>query len=176
VSYLRKNPYKTHGTGLFSNNQLKKIGNNVIIEKNVLIFHPENVSLSDNIYIGHNSILKGYYKNELTVGSNTWIGQSCFFHSAGGLEIGCDVGIGPFVKILTSSHTSDYLGKPIINNPLEFKRVIIENNADIGVGAIILPGVVIGEGAIIGAGAVVTKDVTSRSIVVGNPAKLLKYR
>jgi acetyltransferase-like isoleucine patch superfamily enzyme len=53
----------------------------------------------------------------------------------------------------------------------------IGNDVWIGQNAIILPSVArIGDGAVIGAGAVVTKDVEPYSIVVGNPARLLRYR
>lgn len=46
----------------------------------------------------------------------------------------------------------------------------------IGHGAIIKPGITLGNGCVVGSGAVVTKDVEPYSIVVGNPAKVLKYR
>lgn len=46
----------------------------------------------------------------------------------------------------------------------------------IGHGAIIQPGVTIGDGAIVGSGAIVTKDVPPYAIVVGVPAKIIKYR
>jgi len=52
--------------------------------------------------------------------------------------------------------------------------VKIGNLVHVGAGAIILPRSIIGEGAIIGAGAVVTKDVEPYTVVVGNPAKVLK--
>ena len=44
----------------------------------------------------------------------------------------------------------------------------------IGINSIILPGVRIGNEVIVGAGAVVTKDIPDNSIVVGNPAKVIK--
>ena len=50
----------------------------------------------------------------------------------------------------------------------------IGNNVWIGAGAIILPGITVGDDAIVGAGAVVTHDVEPRTIVVGNPAKILR--
>lgn len=46
--------------------------------------------------------------------------------------------------------------------------------ASIGSGAVVLAGVTIGEGAVVGAGAVVTKDVPARTIVVGNPARIVR--
>jgi acetyltransferase-like isoleucine patch superfamily enzyme len=54
--------------------------------------------------------------------------------------------------------------------------IVIGNDVWVAHGATILSGVQIGDGAIIGAGAIVTKDVQPYSIVVGNPAKVIKYR
>ena len=50
----------------------------------------------------------------------------------------------------------------------------VKRRASIGSGAVILPGVTIGEGAFVGAGAVVTRSVKARTIVVGNPARVLR--
>ena len=54
------------------------------------------------------------------------------------------------------------------------KPVIIEDDVWIGTRVTILKGVTVGKGAIIGACSVVTKDVPPHSIVVGNPAKVVK--
>lgn len=167
---------RTHGTGRFEPSQLRALGEGVVIEEGVLVFHPENVSLGDRVYVGHQAILKGYYKNELRVGAGTWIGQQCFLHAAGGIEIGRDVGIGPGVKVLTSVHGEPGADRPIMDGAIEFKRVVLGDGCDIGVGAIILPGVTVGEGAQVGAGAVVVRDVPPRAVVAGNPARLLRYR
>jgi acetyltransferase-like isoleucine patch superfamily enzyme len=148
----------------------------VIFEANVLVFHPENIEIGNNVYIGHNTILKGYYKNTMNIGDGTWIGQSCLFYSAGGIKIGRAVGIGPGVKILTSVHRDDELSKPILCSILKFASVTIEDGCDIGIGSIILPGVSVGEGSIIGAGSVVTKDVEAYTVVAGSPARLLRKR
>ena len=56
------------------------------------------------------------------------------------------------------------------------KTVIIGDDVWLGVGATVLPGVKIGNGAVIGAHALVTKDVPQKAIVVGVPARILKYR
>jgi len=168
--------HKSHGDGKFKLEDFRKIGKNVIFERGIMVFHPENIEIGNNVYIGHNTILKGYYKNRMIIGDNTWIGQYCFFHSAGGITIGKAVGIAPYVKILTSVHKEEELNKPILWCDLEFKEVIIEDGSDIGIGAIILPGITIGKGAIIGAGAVVTKDVPNYEVWAGVPAKRIKTR
>lgn len=52
---------------------------------------------------------------------------------------------------------------------------VVKRGASIGSSATILCGVTIGEGAVVGAGSVVTRDVPARSIVAGNPARILRY-
>lgn len=168
--------YSTHGDGTFDRNDFKFIGENVIFEKGVLVFHPENISIGNNVYIGHNTILKGYHRNEMHIGDHTWIGQGCFFHSAGGLKIGKAVGIGPKVNILTSEHSRDDLSIPVMFNELVFSEVIIADGADIGIATTILPGVHIGEGTIIGASAVVNIDIPPYNVAAGVPCRIIADR
>ncbi|MBN1384070.1 MAG: acyltransferase [Elusimicrobia bacterium] len=169
--------YKSHGTGKFSRKSFRKIGKNVIFERGVMVFHPENIEIGSNVYIGHNAFLKGYYKNSMKIGSNTWIGQGVFLHSGGGIRIGNYVGIGPFVKIITLQHVVDRdISRPIITREQIYEETVLEDGCDIGTGAIILPGIRIGRDSVVGAGSVVTKDVPPYSIVAGNPAKLLRKR
>jgi acetyltransferase-like isoleucine patch superfamily enzyme len=168
--------YKSHGDGRFKRQDFAEIGDNVVIEQGVLVFHPQNILLGSNIYIGHNTILHGYYKNDIRIGDDTWIGQGCFLHGAGGILIGRAVGLGPMVKILTSAHREGSLSEPLVFCELQFGRVIVEDGCDIGMGSVILPGVKIGEGSIIGAGSVVTGDVPSYSVFAGNPARFLRNR
>lgn len=56
------------------------------------------------------------------------------------------------------------------------KRPIIGNNVSMGAHSMVIGGVHVGDSAIIGAGAVVVKDVPANAIVVGNPARILRYR
>lgn len=147
-----------------------------MIEPEVLVFHPENVHLGNEVYVGHRAILKGYHDGVMRIGNRSWIGQQCFFHSAGDITIGDDVGVGPAVKILTSNHTEVGRSVPIVHAPIERAPVVVEDNVDIGIGAILLPGVRVGRGAQVGAGAVVTHDVPSFAVVAGVPAKVLRMR
>lgn len=171
---MNKSP-GSHGTGL-GPWEFAHLGEHTIIEQGVLVFHPETITIADNVYVGHQTILKGYYQNTMTIGTGTWIGQQCFLHSAGGIEIGSRVGIGPGVKILTSVHSRTPMPTPIIEGALEAAPVRIGEGCDIGIGAIVLPGVTIGRGVQIGAGAVVTRDVADGQVVAGVPARLLRTR
>lgn len=169
-------PPSSHGTGRFDPADFSSLGQGVIFEEGALVFHPENISLGDRVYVGHHAILKGYYQSQMHIGPGTWIGQQCFLHSAGGLTIGRDVGIGPGVKIITSHHAEAPRATPILHAPLVFAAVHVGDGADLGVGAIVLPGVTIGRGAQVGAGAVVTRDVPEYAVVAGAPAKVLRLR
>jgi len=167
---------KSHGTGEFRPEQLARPGERVVFEAGVLVFHPENVEIGDDVYVGHQAILKGYYRNRMVIGDGTWIGQQCFFHSGGGLTIGRHVGIGPGVKIVTSAHRIDEVDKPILHGTVDFAPVVIGDGSDIGVGAVILPGVRIGAGVQVGAGAVVAEDVADYAVVAGVPARVIRSR
>ncbi len=170
--------FQSHGDGRFERSQFADIGTHVVFEAGVRVWHPETIRLGDNVYIGHDAMLKGYHSGAITIGDDTWIGQRCFLHGAGGITIGAGVGVGPDVRVLTSTHdlARAKLDRPILAAPLTFAPVVIEADADIGLGAIILPGVTVGRGAQVGAGAVVTADIPALTIAAGNPARVLRTR
>lgn len=167
---------RSHGSGTFARGDFRACPDSVVLEPGALAFHCENISLGEDVYVGHHAILKGYYKNELVVGRGTWIGQGAFLHAAGGIRIGEIVGIGPKVSILTSVHRDPGRELPIMKGELELAPVVLEDGCDIGVGAVILPGVTIGKGAQVGAGAVVTRDVPAYAIAAGSPARVIGWR
>ncbi len=166
----------SHGDGRFSRDQFARLGEGVVFEAGVLVFHPENIEIGDDVYVGHQTILKGYFKNRMVIGAGTWIGQQCFFHSGGGLSIGARVGIGPGVRILTSSHSLEGDERVLLDAPIVFSPVRIGDGADLGVSSVVLPGVTIGEGAQIGAGAVVSGDIPPFAVAAGVPARVLRLR
>jgi acetyltransferase-like isoleucine patch superfamily enzyme len=167
---------KSHGSGEFLPGDLARCGSGCVFEDGVRIWHPETVEIGSGVYVGHGTMLKGYYNSRLVIEDGTWIGQLCFFHSAGGIFIGQHVGVGPSVRIITSAHRVDQMDRPILHSDVEFAPVRIEDGSDIGVGAILLPGVTIGAGAQVAAGAVVTRDVAPYAIVAGVPARLIGNR
>lgn len=92
------------------------------------------------------------------------------------IKIGKRVAISPGVIIISASAPNNSLLKNngyVKKNLIKTESVIIEDDVWIGAGTIILPGIRIGRMAIIGAGSVVTKDVPERTVVAGNPAKII---
>ena len=168
--------HTSHGDGRFTLDDFAACGPDCVFEPGVLVFHAGRIRLGRNVYVGHQTILKGYYKGELEIGDQTWIGQQCFLHSAGGLRIGARVGIGPGVRIITSTHQEAGRERAILLSPVEFAEVVLEDDCDLGVGAIVLPGVRIGRGAQIGAGAVVTEDIAPYAVASGVPARVTRFR
>jgi acetyltransferase-like isoleucine patch superfamily enzyme len=86
-----------------------------------------------------------------------------------GSLIGDDVFIGPNVTFSNDLYPRSKQYQP------QFNGVTIHKGASIGANATLLPGITIGEKAMVGAGAVVTKDVPDRAVVIGNPAKVLRF-
>lgn len=106
----------------------------------------------------------------IEVGEDVFINAGCRFQDQGGITIGDGALIGHNVVIATLNHDLDPARRAIMH-PLPVR---IGAHAWIGSGAIILPGITIGEGAVVGAGSIVTKDVPPATVVVGNPARVVK--
>lgn len=107
--------------------------------------------------------------DKVKIGKNVVIMNGFQCMSAGGLTIEDDTMISLNCTIATNNH--DFYERNIIT----CKPVHIKKNVWIGVNVTILPGVTIGNNAIVGAGAVVTKDIPDNAVVVGSPAKVIKY-
>ena len=133
---------------------IKKCGKNIIVDRGT--------------YFGYN----------VEIGDYSGIDINCQLLScdAAGIVIGNHVMVAPEVVIMTANHKHDDITRPMQGQGFEIAPVIVEDDVWIGTRAIILPGVRIGRSSVIGAGAVVAKDIPPFSIVVGNPAKVVRKR
>ncbi len=139
-----------------------------------------------NIKIGENVTILGQTnyngtkvvdRPTLEIGDCSYIGYKVTINVGKYVGIGRNVLISNYVFIIgEDGHPADpVMRQNDLPPPRELiKSIIINDNVWIGEKAIILKGVTIGEGAIIGAGSVVTKDVPSKTIVAGNPARVVK--
>jgi acetyltransferase-like isoleucine patch superfamily enzyme len=99
-----------------------------------------------------------------------FINHACSFLDMGGITLEDHVLIGPKVNLITENHPAD----PVNRRALQCEPILIKQNAWIGAGATILPGVTVGVNSIVAAGAVVSKDVPDNTIVGGIPARIIK--
>lgn len=118
------------------------------------------------------------YNPEIVIGNNCQFGAMNHISCCNKIVIGDNLLTGKWVTITDNNHgTTDFesLQKAPVSRLLSSKGpIIIGNNVWIGEGARILGGVTIGDGAVVGANCVVTKDVSAYSVVVGNPARIIK--
>ena len=131
--------------------RLNKIGHNVVIDRNVKIYGPENIVIGDNTTINSGVILQSCQNGKIEIGKNVTISYNTII-----LTCGLNLPIRPPNK----THFS--------------KDVLINDGVWIGVNVTILPGVSIQSNSVVAAGSVVTKDLPANGIYGGIPAKLIR--
>jgi UDP-2-acetamido-3-amino-2,3-dideoxy-glucuronate N-acetyltransferase len=108
-----------------------------------------------------------FVENDVVIGDRVTLKSGVFLWD--GVRLEDDVFVGPNVAF-----TNDLA--PQSNRPPERHPItIVRAGASLGANATILPGVTIGQHALVGAGAVVTRDVPAYAVVVGNPARIIRY-
>lgn len=125
-----------------------KIGKNVRLDRGSWFEHPEHI----------------------TIGDDTGANRYCFIHAGGGVEIGRNVLLGPFVTIYSQNHNWRDRGTRIADQGRTRAKVVIEDDVWLCAGSVVLPGVKVRKGTVVAAGAVVTRDTEPYSIVGGVPA------
>ena len=133
------------------------IGSHFATGHNVTI--REENSIGDNVGIWSNSVIDYGCRigNNVRIHTNVYVAQFTIIED--------DVFLAPGVSIANDP-------RPLCAACTQQHGPIIRQGARIGVNVTILPGVEIGEYALIGAGSVVTKDVPSKAVVYGNPARI----
>ena len=175
------NPFGITFRNLIGKIFLKKFGKRSIIDRGVSIIGYKNVSISDYVWIDQNVHINAVF-GEVSIGRRVHIAPNCIISGLGKVIIEDYVGISSGVKIYSHSEAprnGKRISGPMIPEEMKSmvtKPVILEKDAFIGTGAVILPGVVVGEGAVIVANSVVTKNAEPWSITGGIPAKKLGRR
>ena len=176
----------------------KKVGNGLIIGRNVVIRHPQNIEFGDFVTIDDNCIVDGRGGNGIIFEDNVLINRNCMILakagsiifrkktslggnssvvSMSGVELGEAVLTAGGCAISAGLYSFDEIDKPIMDQRVYSKGPIeIGDYTWLGTNVTIVDGVKIGKGVVIGALSLVNKDIDDYSIAVGIPAKVIKKR
>lgn len=127
--------------------------------------------------LGQNSTIEDFCTvnngvGKISIGNNSRVGIGSVL--IGPVTIGDHVGIAQNVVITALNHNYTDISKPISLQGVNTQEVYIGDGTWIGANSVILPGVFIGNHCVVGAGSVVVKDVPSYSVILGNPARVVK--
>ena len=157
--------------------RFKSLGSELQIFEFALILKPEMIKLADGVRIDDYARIEG--GSGLSIGKYVHICSFAGIYGGGSAEIGDYCGITQGVRLITG--TEQVTGVMSAAAPLHLRdpkigKIVMQSHSFVGANAVVLPDVVIGEGAVIGANSVVNKDVPPWTIVVGNPARVIKKR
>ncbi|MFZ5884576.1 MAG: DapH/DapD/GlmU-related protein [Chloroflexota bacterium] len=149
------------------------IGPNAVIFYDVIIGHHtllgDGASLREQVRVGHHCLISRY----VTINYNTTIGDHTRIMDMTHITGNCRIGSNVFISVLVSS-TNDNV---VVSRRYDEEQILgpqVDDDATIGAGACLLPGVRVGRGAFVGANAVVTKDVQPYDLVMGVPARVVR--
>ncbi|PKO22483.1 MAG: transferase [Chloroflexi bacterium HGW-Chloroflexi-1] len=157
-----------------------RLGEFCYVDDAVVIFDSGDgghVSLGDAAHLYRGTIIELGAGGCVEIGAHSRIQPNCQFTAfLNSIRIGEGVQVAPACAFYPYEH-GFAAGQPITQQPLHSRGdIVIEADAWLGYGVIVLDGVTIGKGAIVGAGAVVTRDVPPGAIVAGVPARQIGRR
>jgi acetyltransferase-like isoleucine patch superfamily enzyme len=164
-----------YARALYWRSRLQHIGRNVLIDQNVFFANPGKIRLNDFCFIDKNVMILA---KAATIGTRVHLAPNVFVSGGGSFSIADHACVAAGSQIITSTEVikegnrcSGPMTKPQERRVLR-SEVVIEEDAFIGAGAILLPGIVVKRGAVVGAGAVVQRNCEPWSIYVS--AKTIK--
>ena len=152
---------------------MKKIADNVVLGKDVILNDFINLygcKIDDETRIGP----------FVEVQKNAFIGKRCKVQSHSficeGVTLEDEVFVGHGVMFINDRYPRATAGSGELQTEADWEVVptLVKHGASLGSNATILCGVTVGEGAIVGAGSVVIEDVPAKTIVAGNPARVIR--
>lgn len=185
---------------LFYPKLFKSAGKGLIIGRNVVIRHANNIRLGRDVTIDDNCLIDargagdegliiedGVIINRgctiqakagpIHIGRRTSLGANTVIVSQDGVHIGEAVLTAGSISISTGLYHHDRRDMAVMDQgAYTMGPVRIGKFSWLGSGAILLDGVSLGDGVVIGAGSVINKDIPSYAVVVGVPGKVLRYR
>jgi acetyltransferase-like isoleucine patch superfamily enzyme len=139
------------------------------------------VDLADSTSWGPGCVISAFTKVKISgpfvMGRRCQISTGCFVGAGeGGLTLGDDVLISPNCVVMTGTYVFDRLDVPLQEQGTVSKPTRLGHRVWVGSNSVVLAGAEIGDDAIVSAGSVVSGRVPPRTIVLGNPAKVIFTR
>lgn len=162
-----------------------QVGKNAFIAEGYKLKGTEYIQIGDDFYAGPNCRIEAWdsyegdsFQPQIVFGNGVKINSQCHIGCINKIIIGDNCLFGSHVFVTDHSHgdsNSDDIYLHPVERPLFSKgAVVIENDCWLCESCVILPNVYIGHNSIIGANAVVTSDIPPYSVVVGNPARVVR--
>jgi acetyltransferase-like isoleucine patch superfamily enzyme len=145
------------------------VGKGTIVGVRTEIINSANVRIGNDCLLQDAIYMRAGTEGKIAIGDRAALNSFCRLFGHGSIEIGEDTQIGPGSLITTTEHDYDH------GLTAHFKRVVIGKGVWVGANVTILPGVEIGDGAVIGAGSVVMKNIASRCVALGVPARVVRF-
>lgn len=158
---------------------LKKYGQNVLISRNAILYHPNLLEVGNNVRIDDFCTISG----KVVLGDFIHIAQFCGLYGGdAGIYMADFSGLSSKVTIYATSN--DYSGESLTNPmvPAKYKKtdknapVKLGKHVIVGCNSVVLPGITIEDGCSVGAMSLCNKSMEEFGIYAGVPAKRLKER
>jgi len=160
----------------------KSFGKGSVIKFPSKVWNKDCIEIGKNVFIAENAFLstvkehKGKkFQPSLVIGDNVCIGANFHVSCTESVIIEKNVLISDRVFIADGMHEFENISVPIIDQPMTNKgKVLIKEGSFLGINIVILAGVTVGKNSVVGASSVVTRNVPDYSVVIGNPARIIK--
>jgi acetyltransferase-like isoleucine patch superfamily enzyme len=164
------------------NASMIRFGRGVTIERGVTIdgLSTDGVEIGDDVTIGPYCVIRASLLSHLGkgfhLGKHSALDAFSFVGASGGVWVGDRVIMGQHISFHAESHNFELLDRPIRDQGVTNKGIVIDDDVWVGSNVTFLDGVHVGTGCVIGAGAVVTKDLPPYSVAAGVPARVIDNR
>ncbi|MAG31022.1 MAG: transferase [Deltaproteobacteria bacterium] len=157
-----------------------RFGCDVFVDDHCVVYSSDadcRLIMGDRVSVYRGTVLHLGAGGSLEIGDDTHLQNDCQITALGSVRIGSNVQLAPRCALYPYDHSFDDLAVLIKDQPLRRRGgIVIEDDAWLGVGVIVLDGVTIGRGAVVGAGAVVTKSIPEQAVAAGVPAVVIGHR
>jgi len=127
------------------------------------------------VWIGDKTKIR-CHEGRVEIGDKTVMGQECTISAYQHVRIGQQCVIADRAMFIDFDHGVVEVERPIRQQGIYKRDVIVGSNVWIGYGACVLRGVSVGDNSIVGTNSVVTKDIPANAVVAGIPARIIRMR